>query len=146
VVAAEVKTLAGQTARATGEIAEQIAVIRDATRLSVETMAGTGRAIGEISGLAQSVAAAVDEQTSVTGQISVSAGQTAANAGTVSKSLQLVEQAIRQTHGSAGTVFDISRQLQGRAVEFEAALETLFRAASAEVGLRKFTDLASGRR
>jgi methyl-accepting chemotaxis protein len=146
VVASEVKSLAGQTAKATEEIAQQIAVVREATRRSVDVIAGTGKTIGEIANIAESVAAAVDEQTSVTGNIAANAGRTAANAETVSDSLRAVEQTIQHTHNAANMVLEFSRSLHGRATEFEAALESLFRGTNDHVGVRKFTDLSSGKR
>jgi methyl-accepting chemotaxis protein len=146
VVASEVKSLAGQTAKATEEIAQQIAVVREATRRSVDVIAGTGETIGEIANIAESVAAAVDEQTSVTGNIAANASRTAANAETVSESLRAVEQTIQHTHKAANMVLEFSRSLHGRAAEFEAALESLFRGTNDHVGVRKFTDLSSGKR
>ena len=146
VVASEVKSLAGQTAKATEEIAQQIAVVREATRRSVDVIAGTGKTIEEIANIAESVAAAVDEQTSVTGNIAANAGRTAANAETVSDSLRAVEQTIQHTHKAANMVLEFSRSLHGRATEFEAALESLFRGTNDHIGVRKFTDLSSGKR
>jgi methyl-accepting chemotaxis protein len=145
VVASEVKSLAGQTATATEEIARQIAVVREATRRSVDVIAGTGKTIGEIANIAESVAAAVDEQTSVTGNIAANAGRTAANAETVSDALRAVEQTIQHTHTAANMVLEFSRSLHGRSAEFEAALESLFRGTHDHVGVRKFTDLSSGK-
>jgi methyl-accepting chemotaxis protein len=144
VVASEVKTLATQTAKATQEIAGQIAIIRDATRQSVDRIAGTGETIGEISMIAESVAAAVDEQTSVTGSIASSANRTATNAATVSESLRVVEQTIGRTRGAAASVLDFSRSLHERTLEFESALKVLFKASSEQVGIKRFTDLSTG--
>jgi methyl-accepting chemotaxis protein len=144
VVASEVKTLATQTAKATQEISDQIAIIREATRRSVEKIAGTGGTIGEISLIAESVAAAVDEQTSVTGSIASSANRTAANAATVSESLRVVEQTIGRTRGAAASVLDFSRSLHDRTLEFENALRALFKASSEQVGIKRFIDLSSG--
>lgn len=144
VVASEVKTLATQTAKATQEIADHIAIIREATRQSVDKIAGTGETIGEISVIAESVAAAVDEQTSVTGSIAASANRTAANAATVSESLRVVEQTIGRTRGAATSVLDFSKSLHDRTVEFEQALQALFEASADQVGIRRFTDLSTG--
>jgi methyl-accepting chemotaxis protein len=143
VVASEVKTLATQTSKATEEIARQIAIIKEATRLSVSEIAGTGRTVAEIASIAESVAAAVDEQASATGSIATNAGRTAENAATVSGSLRIVEQSIAQTRGAAGTVLDFSKSLHERTVEFEEALKILFRASAEQVGVKKFSDLSS---
>ena len=143
VVASEVKMLATQTSKATEEIARQIAVIEEATRRSVDEIAGTSKTIAEIAAAAESVAAAVDEQTSATGSIASSAGRTADNAATVSESLKVVEQTIQRTQGAANSVLEFSKNLHGRTAEFEAALKALFRVASDQSGIQKFTDLSS---
>jgi methyl-accepting chemotaxis protein len=69
VVAGEVKALAGQTARATEDIARQIADMQHATSRSIEAIGaieGTIRDIGSISG---AIAAAVTEQGAATQEI-----------------------------------------------------------------------------
>ena len=69
VVAGEVKALAGQTAKATEEIAKQIAGMQHATSRSIEAIEaieGTIRDIGSISG---AIAAAVTEQGAATQEI-----------------------------------------------------------------------------
>ena len=144
VVASEVKILATQTSKATQEIAQQIAVIKEATRNSVSEIAGTGRIVSEIASIAEAVAAAVDEQASATGSIAESAGQTATNAATVSEALKIVEDTVCKSQGAAATVLEFSKSLRDRTVEFEKALKVLFRATSDQVGMKKFTDLSSG--
>jgi len=142
VVASEVKTLATQTSKATEEIGRQIAVVEQATRLSVNEIAGTGKSIDQIATIVETVATAVDEQTSATGSITTSAGRTAANASTVTAALKTVEDAILKTQEASKSVLDFSRDLQGRTAELDRAIETLFEAAR-ESGLKKFSDLSS---
>ncbi len=142
VVASEVKSLATQTSKATEEIGRQIAVVEEATRLSVAEIAGTGKSIGQIATIVETVATAVDEQTNATGSITMSAGRTAANASTVSDALKTVEDAILKTQDASKSVLDFSRDLQARTAELDRAIETLFEAAQ-EGGLKKFSDLSS---
>jgi methyl-accepting chemotaxis protein len=144
VVASEVKTLATQTSKATQEIAQQIAVIKEATRNSVSEIAGTGRTVSEIAAIAEAVAAAVDEQASATGSIAENAGRTAVNAATVSEALKIVEDTVCKSQGAATTVLEFSKSLRDRTSEFEKALKELFQASSDQVGMKKFTDLSSG--
>ncbi len=59
VVASEVKSLAQQTARATDEVASQIAQIQAATREAVGAIQSIGTTIGEVSVIATAIAAAV---------------------------------------------------------------------------------------
>jgi methyl-accepting chemotaxis protein len=144
VVASEVKTLATQTSKATQEIAQQIAVIKEATRNSVNEIAGTGRTVSEIAAIAEAVAAAVDEQSSAAGSIAESANRTAANAASVSASLKVVEQTVCSSQGAAATVLEFSKSLRDRTVEFEKALKVLFRTSSGPGGMKPFTDLSGG--
>ncbi len=58
-VAAEVKNLAGQTAKATEDIAAQIAQIQAATHDTIETLRGIGATITEMSTIASEIAGAV---------------------------------------------------------------------------------------
>jgi methyl-accepting chemotaxis protein len=62
VVAGEVKNLANQTARATGEIAQQIQAIQDATGKTVETIGTISITIGEMDSIALEIRHAVDQQ------------------------------------------------------------------------------------
>ncbi len=142
VVASEVKSLATQTSKATEEIGRQIAVVEEATRLSVAEIAGTGKSIDQIATIVETVATAVDEQTNATESITASAGRTAANASTVSGALKTVEDAILKTQDASKSVLDFSRDLQARTAELDGAIETLF-AAAQESGLKKFSDLSS---
>ncbi len=69
VVAGEVKNLAAQTGRATEDIAQRIARIRDETGGAVEGMSRIRKTIAEVSEIATIVAAAVEEQEATTGEI-----------------------------------------------------------------------------
>ncbi|MET4293957.1 hypothetical protein ABIB06_005286 [Bradyrhizobium sp. LB8.2] len=62
VVAQEVKTLAGQTAKATDEISNQIASMQLATEESVVAIKAISQTIERISGIAGSIPAAVEQQ------------------------------------------------------------------------------------
>ena len=62
VVAAEVKALAEQTAKATGEIGQQIAGIQNATQESVKAIKEISGTIEQLSEISSTIAAAVEEQ------------------------------------------------------------------------------------
>jgi hypothetical protein len=66
VVAQEVKTLAGQTAKATADIAAQVAAIQSASGEVVAAIAGIGRIVDEIRGILAAVSAAVEGQAAAT--------------------------------------------------------------------------------
>jgi methyl-accepting chemotaxis protein len=77
VVANEVKALAAQTARATGEIRSEIAGMRTATQDSVSAIKEIGGTIKRISEIASAIAAAVEEQGAASQEISGNVQQAA---------------------------------------------------------------------
>ena len=84
VVASEVKNLAGQTAKATEEIAAQITSMQSATEGAVGAIKSIAGRIDEISSLASSIAAAVEEQGAATAEIARSVQQAASGTSRVS--------------------------------------------------------------
>ena len=77
VVAQEVKLLANQTAKATEEIAAQIATMQSTTRGSVTAIKEIGGTITHLSDIACAVAAAVEEQGATMQEIAYSVQQAA---------------------------------------------------------------------
>ncbi|MCS6920682.1 MAG: methyl-accepting chemotaxis protein [Elioraea sp.] len=69
VVASEVKNLASQTAKATEEIAGQIAAIQGETERAVQAIRAIGGVIDEVNRIASAIAAAVEEQGAATREI-----------------------------------------------------------------------------
>ena len=70
VVASEVKSLSGQTAKATDEIKEQIDEIQGVTNSTVEAIRAIGEIIKNLDGISSQVAAAVEEQSAATAEVS----------------------------------------------------------------------------
>ncbi|MDV6330951.1 PAS domain-containing methyl-accepting chemotaxis protein [Asticcacaulis sp. 201] len=91
VVAGEVKALAGQTAKATDEITQQVSAIQKSTEEAVLAIGTITRAVDELSNLTTAMAGAVEEQaattqemsTNITG-VSTAAAATGELAGSVS--------------------------------------------------------------
>ncbi len=69
VVASEVKALADQTAKATSQIAEQIADVQNSTRAAVDAIANIGQIISQVNETTSQVADAVQTQTQATNEI-----------------------------------------------------------------------------
>jgi aerotaxis receptor len=102
VVATEVKALAEQTAKATGEISQQISGIQAATQDSVgaiRTITGTIERLSEIS---STIAAAVEEQGAATQEISRNVQQAAQGTQDVSANITAVQRDAGKT-GTAST-------------------------------------------
>ena len=70
VVASEVKSLASQTARATDDIRAQISAVQSSTAEAVDVINEIGGTIGTINEISSVIAAAVEEQSSVTNEVS----------------------------------------------------------------------------
>jgi methyl-accepting chemotaxis protein len=104
VVASEVKTLANQTAKATEEIAGQIATMQAATQASAFMIGGIVDTIGKINDTAASIAATVEQQAAATRQISASVVQAARGTREVSSHNASVGEAARQTGTAAADV------------------------------------------
>jgi methyl-accepting chemotaxis protein len=104
VVASEVKSLATQTAKATEDIAQQIAAIQTATDQSVQAIQGIGHTIGEINQIATAIASAVEEQGAATKEIARSVQQASRGTGDVSANIAGVSQAVGETGAAAGQV------------------------------------------
>lgn len=102
VVASEVKALAEQTAKATGEISQQIGNIQSATQDSVVAIAEISETIGTIAEIASSVAAAVEEQGVVTRRVSGNVQQAAEGTRKVASNIVDVKAGASET-GSAST-------------------------------------------
>jgi methyl-accepting chemotaxis protein len=115
VVASEVKELASQTAKATEEIAGQVAAIQSATGNCVTAIGGISDTIREISGIATTIAAAVEEQDSATREIARSVQQAAAGTSEVSQNVAGASQAARQSRALADNVMVASGQLSQHA-------------------------------
>jgi methyl-accepting chemotaxis protein len=104
VVASEVKSLATQTAKATEDIAQQVAAIQTATHASVQAIQEIGRTIGEINQIATTIASAVEEQDAATKEIARSVQQASRGTGEVSANIAGVSQAAGDTGAAAAQV------------------------------------------
>ncbi|OAN65483.1 methyl-accepting chemotaxis protein [Magnetospirillum moscoviense] len=101
VVANEVKTLATQTSKATDEIGQQVSAIQGETKQTVVTIRAMGGTIGDISQISAAIAAAVEEQTAATREISRNIQLASAGTDQVSQSVGAVRGASDQTAAAA---------------------------------------------
>jgi len=129
VVASEVKSLAQQTARATEEIAGQIAQIQAATQEAVGAIGGITLTIGEVSAIATAIAAAVEQQGAATSEIASNVAQTASSTQDVSATISGVSEAAQsagmaasQVLGAAGTLSRQAEQLTREVESFVAGM------------------------
>ncbi|WP_022723852.1 methyl-accepting chemotaxis protein [Rhodopseudomonas sp. B29] len=113
VVAAEVKALAEQTAKATGEIGQQIASIQTATHESVGAIKAISGTIERMSEIASTIASAVEEQGAATREISRNIQGAAAGTRAVSSNITEVERGATGTGHAAGEVLSAAHALAG---------------------------------
>jgi methyl-accepting chemotaxis protein len=124
VVAAEVKELASQTAKATDEIAGQVSAIQSATGNCVAAIGDISDTIREISGIATTIAAAVEEQDSATREIARSVQQAAAGTSEVSINVTGASQAADQSRVLADSVLGASGELSRHAAALFQSVDT----------------------
>jgi methyl-accepting chemotaxis protein len=127
VVASEVKSLAVQTAKATEEIAGQIAAVQASTAAGVEAIVRIADRMQEINQFTAAAASSVLQQSGATGEISQNVA--AAVRGTKEIMSVLGEAAITatETRRSAETVLTASEAVEAAAADVRAEVEGFLR-------------------
>jgi len=111
VVASEVKALAEQTAKATGEIGQQITGIQAATQESVGAIKEISGTIERLSEIASTIAAAVEEQGAATQEISRNVQQAAQGTQQVSSNITDVQRGASETGSASSQVLSAAQSL-----------------------------------
>ena len=113
VVASEVKALAEQTAKATGEIGQQITGIQAATQESVGAIKEISGTIERLSEISSTIAAAVEEQGAATQEISRNVQQAAQGTVQVSSNITDVQRGASATGSASSQVLSAAQMLSG---------------------------------
>jgi methyl-accepting chemotaxis protein len=113
VVASEVKALAEQTAKATGEISQQISGIQSATNESVTAIREISGTIERLSEISSTIAAAVEEQGAATQEISRNVQQAAQGTQQVSSNITDVQRGANETGSASAQVLSAAQMLSG---------------------------------
>ena len=113
VVASEVKALAEQTAKATGEIGQQIAGIQAATQELVGAIKEISGTIERLSEISSTIAAAVEEQGAATQEISRNVQQAAQGTQQVSSHIVDVQRGAGETGSASSQVLSAAQSLSG---------------------------------
>ena len=124
VVANEVKSLAGQTGRATEDIAQQIGTIQEETRAAVSVIESIARTIEHINEMSASIASAVEEQGAATGEIARNVEQASAGTREVANNISGVAQAAGDTGRMAQSVFSAAGELLREIGDLEQEVES----------------------
>jgi methyl-accepting chemotaxis protein len=123
VVASEVKDLAGQTAKATEEIARQIEAVQAASRETLVALGTVQASVEDLAGVVSTVAGTVGQQTAAVSEIARSVAQ-------VSTEAQAGTSAIETTQGVASESLDAARNVADLSVALERQAQRL----GAEIG------------
>jgi len=113
VVASEVKALAEQTAKATGEISQQISGIQGATQVSVHAIREISGTIERLSEISSTIASAVEEQGAATQEISRNVQQAAEGTQQVSSNITHVQHGATETGSASAQVLSSAQMLSG---------------------------------
>ncbi len=97
VVANEVKELAKQTAKATEEITHKIGAIQKDTLGAVEAIGGISKAMEKLNSISGAIAAAVEEQTATTNELSRVIVESKKGVESISQTIKVVSQAAVQS-------------------------------------------------
>ncbi len=97
VVAGEVKELAQETARATGDIAARVEAIQSDSRAAAEAMTRVSEIIAAIDGYQITIASAVEEQTATTSEMSRNVSEAAGGSGQIAENIVGVASASAST-------------------------------------------------
>jgi methyl-accepting chemotaxis protein len=126
VVAHEVKALAGQTAKATEEIGQNVTMIQSSTRNAVDAVREIGGAVREINDITSAIAGAIGRQDMATREISANAQSAAEGNQTLVRNIASLRDAIGETNAAASSVLTASSELTATAQTLSREVEKFF--------------------
>jgi methyl-accepting chemotaxis protein len=133
VVAAEVKNLAGQTAKATDEISARIGEVQQATRSSVGNVERMIEQIGAVDQIAAAIAAAMTEQQATTQEISRSVSESATAAREVTRAIHSVSEEAQATSARAEAVRKATNSIRASIDDMKLTIVHSIRGFSSDV-------------
>jgi methyl-accepting chemotaxis protein len=131
VVASEVKSLAVQTAKATGDISSKILSMQHVTGEAVAAIERISSTIAKVSEIAAVIAAAVEEQAAATREIAANVQQAANGTQDVSGTIGEVSVAAGHTGKSATVVLEAATRLSGEATGLKQEVDRFLTAVKA---------------
>jgi methyl-accepting chemotaxis protein len=119
VVANEVKELAKQTAKATGDISHKIQSIQSNTTEAVDAIENISKVINQINDISNTIASAVEEQSVTTNEISRSVAEAAKGTLEISQNVVGVSEAAKTTSGGASDTRSAAEEMARMAAELQ---------------------------
>jgi methyl-accepting chemotaxis protein len=123
VVAGEVKALAGQTAKATEDIAAQIAGMQHATARSIEAIGAIERTIRDLGAISGAIAAAVTQQGAATQEIARSVEIASRHTTETADEVSQVGDATTETRSNAAAVRSVASDLGAIAARIRSQID-----------------------
>jgi methyl-accepting chemotaxis protein len=123
VVASEVKALAAQTARATQDIGAQIQAMRQSAGEAADAMRGIAGTIARVDESTTAIAAAVEQQSASTREITGRLQSVASATTGVSQAMHAVSETAQQAGQTSGDVQSAAEQVQAQAARLRAEVD-----------------------
>ncbi len=120
VVANEVKELAKQTAKATDDITHKIGAIQSDAKSAVDAIAGISQAVEKLNGISGVIAAAVEEQSATTNEISRVVVDSKRGVESIAGTIKTVSMAASESTASSSQTLEASRELGNLAEKLSA--------------------------
>lgn len=120
VVANEVKELAKQTAKATHEITNKISAIQNDTRSAVAAIGGISEAVEKLNAISGTIAAAVEEQTATTNEVSRVVVESRKGVESIAQTIKNVSQTATNSTASSEQTLAASKDLAKLAEKLNA--------------------------
>ncbi|WP_264600111.1 methyl-accepting chemotaxis protein [Rhodobium gokarnense] len=111
VVASEVKSLASQTTKATEDISARITSVQNSTSSAVVAIDDIKDVISQISDISSSIAAAIEEQSAVTRDISANMQTASDGVSRITENMQAISSSTTQIDAAARKVKEASRSI-----------------------------------
>ena len=127
VVASEVKALAVQTAKATEDIAGQIASVQSSTQSAVGAIGNIAERTQDIKQFTAAIATSVEQQSAATHEISQNVEQAASRTKSVVAVLQRVSAAFAEMQSSADTVLKASQAVEKASQSLRGSVDAFLR-------------------
>lgn len=123
VVANEVKELAKQTAKATEDITNRINAIQKDTHSAVDSMGGISKAMEKLNSISGAIAAAVEEQTATTNEVSRVIGESKKGVESIANTIKEVSTAAIQSAQKSEATMEASGTLAGLAEKLKVLVK-----------------------
>ena len=130
-MASEVKNLAGETARATERIADQIGTIQAASASAVAAIEAIARRMEEVEGFTAGIVGAVERQALATGEIVEGVARAASGTESAAQDMRRLDAAVGETDQSAAQVNQAAIDVADQAKRLHATVDRFLEGVSA---------------